>query len=86
VAFSATTPALGREPWWTDGTEDGTQLVEDIHPSGDSMADGPQRLVVLDGVVYFTADDGDHGRELWRSDGTEGGTSLVKDINPTGSP
>src|SRR5262249_42304695 len=37
---------------------------------------------VVDGTLYFRADDGVHGEELWRSDGTAAGTTLVKDIDP----
>src|SRR5262249_56461077 len=34
------------------------------------------------GLLYFSADDGEHGRELWVSDGTTDGTQLVADIRP----
>jgi len=36
----------------------------------------------IDGIVYFTANDGSFGTELWRTDGTAEGTVLVKDIRP----
>ncbi|HQQ00909.1 MAG TPA: hypothetical protein PLY86_20845 [bacterium] len=37
-------------------------------------------FVLLGGVSFFIADDGEHGMELWRTDGTVDGTYLVKDI------
>ena len=39
-------------------------------------------LAVLNGKLYFQANDGTTGSELWASDGTAGGTTLVKDIYP----
>src|SRR5438876_551763 len=36
----------------------------------------------LNGVFYFSADDGIHGNELYSSDGTAANTKFVKDINP----
>lgn len=57
----------------------GTVQVKDINPSGDSS---PRELTNVNGVLYFSADDGDSGFELWKSDGTPSGTEQVKDINP----
>ncbi len=67
----------GLELWKTDGSGAGTVLLKDIRPDGDS---NPTNLNVIDGVLYFSANDGEHGEELWRSDGTPQGTSLVKDV------
>lgn|GEM_PF-4942643 len=55
-------------------------LIKDVRPG--NQGSDIKELVVMNGIVYFTADDGIHGRELWRSDGTANGTYMVKDINP----
>ncbi|MCR6720164.1 MAG: T9SS type A sorting domain-containing protein [Chitinophagaceae bacterium] len=36
----------------------------------------------MNGVIYFSADNGNNGRELWKTDGTAAGTVMVKDIYP----
>jgi ELWxxDGT repeat protein len=63
--------------WKSDGTWDGTVLVKDINPGGDSNFD---HLTAFGSTLFFTADDGVNGSELWKSDGTEAGTMMVKDI------
>jgi ELWxxDGT repeat protein len=56
-------------------------MVSDIAPGPDAST--PLSFAVMDGILYFNADDfGDGGRELWRSDGTEAGTWRVKNIRP----
>jgi ELWxxDGT repeat protein len=52
-------------------------LLTDINHKGGSK---PRYLADLNGVLYFSADDGIHGRELWRADGTGKGTAMVKDL------
>ncbi len=76
----------GEELFKTDGTEANTGIVKDITP-GDNSGYGPDNLVDMGGILYFTADDsaGGTNRELWHSDGTSGGTYRVKDINPSGA-
>lgn len=71
----------GVELWKSDGTEEGTVQVKDINQSGHSW---PNYFTVMNGLLYFSAEDGEHGRELWRSDGTDAGTVLVKDIHTNG--
>lgn len=68
----------GRELWLSNGTEDGTFMVKDIKLGQGSS--NPSSLVLVNDILYFTANDGFHGPELWKSDGTESGTIMVKDI------
>lgn len=54
------------------------QLVKDIIPDG--VFSFPTDLVNVNGILFFTVNDGINGTELWKSDGTETGTIMVKDI------
>ena len=75
----------GRELWVSDGVPGGTtEMVAEIDPGGSSICSVPY-FTVLNGVLYFCADDGSSGNELWRSDGTGAGTFRTADINPAGS-
>ena len=80
--FAATTTAEGREPWVTDGTPNGTQIVSDIRPgasgSMDATASGP--FLPAGGKVVFSANSGTNGDEPMVYDGTT--TSLLKDVYP----
>lgn len=80
--FVANDGIHGKELWITDGTENGTVMVKDINPDGDSK---PSQLTYLGNTLYFSANNGTYGRELWKSDGTESGTTLVLDVNPSGN-
>ena len=60
-------------------------LVKDIYPG--AVESRPVGGTGLNGIFYFSSDNGVFGREMWRSDGTDAGTYIVKDIhpnNPTG--
>ncbi len=85
--FSADDGAHGQELWKSDGTADGTTLVDDIDPGAASSS--PQSLTNVDGTLYFVAQDGSGSNQLWKSDGTAGGTSIVPaqtSPSPTGTP
>ena len=74
-------PDIGPELYRSDGSKAGTRLVKDILPGPTSSGvSGP--FVTIDGVGYFSADDGTHGDELWRTNGTTAGTRMVKNIAP----
>jgi ELWxxDGT repeat protein len=89
--FVADDGVHGRELWKSNGTgttinkknggtTSGTVLVADINPG--SSSSNPSNLINVNGLLYFTANDGTHGQELWKSDGTAAGTVMIKDINP----
>ena len=78
--FVANDGESGRELWRSDGTPEGTNLVRDINPDGES---DPRELTVFRGHLFFSADDGSHGRELWKTDGTAAGTEMVLDLTQT---
>ncbi len=75
---SSTNPEL----WITNGTDAGTTLVRDIHPTAGS---NPFGMVRVGRRAFFVAEDGVTGAELWQTDGTTAGTAIVLDIQPPGS-
>jgi ELWxxDGT repeat protein len=79
--FAAADAAHGAEPWTSDGTLQGTSMLEDIDPGrGDSR---PDDFVDVSGRAVFTAYQADTTVSgLWISDGTPGGTHLIKDFGP----
>lgn len=78
VFFTATDAEHGLELWITDGTENGTLMIRDIRPG--SQSSGVTELVILDGHLFFIADDGTKGGpEPWVSDGTPEGTFPIHD-------
>ena len=79
LVFRAFDNTHGVELFKSDGTAEGTVLIKDINPAGDSF---PFNMKQYKGRVYFSADDGIHGAEVWVTDGTEAGTQLLIDLNP----
>jgi ELWxxDGT repeat protein len=83
--FAAAQAASGREPWVTDGTASGTQLLADVCPG--SCSSSPQFYAGLGGLVLFGVSPGipilENGQQLWRSDGTRAGTFPLTDLTVT---
>lgn len=74
--FIATTGGngAGTALWTTDGTVSGTQEV--VAPS-ETTGRWHERLINVNGVLYFTAYGSTGQRSLWRTDGTAAGTVIV---------
>lgn len=70
--------ATGAEPWVSDGTDGGTNLLKDINTNTDNS--NPNNFCNVGNNTFFTANNGVVGNELWKTDGTAAGTVLVKDI------
>jgi ELWxxDGT repeat protein len=83
VLFTANDPVHGSEPWVTDGTAAGTQVLE-MAPGLTSSYVSTAFLPLGNGRALFggSSDGNGQGAELWVTDGTPTGTHLVKDINP----
>jgi len=62
ACFAATTPLVGREPWFMDSTGS-VQLLADLEPGAGSS--NPEQMTALDDTLFFTADTVGSGRELW---------------------
>jgi ELWxxDGT repeat protein len=63
----------------TDGTVDGTTMVEGANPTNTLT---PYDVTVVSNTAYFNALRDQSGIELWMSDGTPSGTRLVRDFFP----
>lgn len=82
--FTMPSPTTGRELWVSDGTPAGTYQFMDINPGLGSAFTNYFELktYVMDGVLYFHADNGVSGAEPWRTDGTVAGTYMLRDCEP----
>jgi trimeric autotransporter adhesin len=55
-------------------------LLKDINVG--SAGSSPSNLTNVNGVLFFSGNDGINGQELWKTNGTAAGTIMIKDINP----
>lgn len=68
----------GTEFCSSDGTISNTAVVKDIYFG--FMPSYPSDFSVINGSLYFLANDGIHGNEIYKSDGSSIGTFLLNDI------
>lgn len=81
LIFGSHSRTRGWELFGTDGTPEGTRLLDDLWPGLASSA--PRELTTVgDHRVVFTANDGVSGDEPWVTDGTVGGARRLGDLRP----
>lgn len=83
--FTANDGVHGVELWRSNGTTAGTVMVRDIRTGFVQDQPGssdPRELTPLNGVLYFSADDGKNGVELWRTNGTSGSATKITELVP----
>jgi len=76
----------GAEPWWSDGTPQGTRSLGDLLPGN---ASSWPRAYAIDGhAAYFAADARTPGIDvrIWTTDGTAAGTFVVDGAPPPPRP
>jgi len=74
----ASTAKTGQEPWVSDGTIAGTQLLKDIYPGEESSS--PQLLTTLNDSFLFVATS-PSGTELWSTQGSPESMRLVTQLS-----
>ena len=82
--FSADDGSTGHELWAHDTSNHSTWQVADINSGASDGLSWKTELAgdtVIDGVIYFTATDGNTGHELWAHSTSNGTTWQVADIN-----
>ena len=79
VYFTAFDSEHGYELWKSNGTPEGTEMVEDILPG--PTGSEPRQLTNVGGTLFFAAYQPETGIELWKSDGTALGTDIVADLS-----
>jgi ELWxxDGT repeat protein len=82
--FFAESPGQGREPWVTDGTVAGTQVLGDLLPGFSGSWTSQLDLfpgVTSQGALIAPANAAT-GTPLWITDGTPAGTQLLLDLYP----
>ncbi|TRX59166.1 T9SS type A sorting domain-containing protein [Fulvivirga sp. M361] len=79
--FRAKFGSSGIEPWVSDGTVAGTQLIRQLRTGSGSSNPIYQIADPLTGQTYFEANGG-NGNEPWVTDGTADGTHQITDLFP----
>lgn len=64
LIFMGTDVSNNAELWSSDGTSFGTYMLREFVP-GNTTGGSPKDFTIMNGVLYFLADDGSNGYEIW---------------------
>jgi len=85
LLFKANTVSTGHELWITDGTANGTFILNDVFPGTTSGVISYNNATNELNKLFFTGFDGNQ-RMLWETDGTVAGTVPLYDISESDLP
>ena len=85
LLFKANTDSSGDELWITNGTENGTFMLNDVYPGTTSGIISYSTATDELNKLFFTGFDGNQ-RMLWETDGTVAGTIPLYDISESDLP
>ncbi|MEZ5989059.1 MAG: hypothetical protein R3F30_08040, partial [Planctomycetota bacterium] len=83
AVFAAQDSIAGVEPWYTDGTANGTLRLGDLATG--TADSSPETLTVSGDLVFFWAKDTQGNLQVWRSDATTQGTFALTSFRFGGS-
>jgi ELWxxDGT repeat protein len=78
--FNATDAIHGKELWTSDGTLEGTIMIEDLE-AGDVGSD-PELLILVDNGFYFSAFTSARGRELYFFEFETSSVNIIRNVIP----
>jgi len=84
VLFNANDGKNGNEPWVSDGTDAGTQMLANLAPEKSSGSSSPANFVPMGDRFYFAADT-DDGKSVFSTDGANV-TPLISNEDPSAVP
>ena len=76
--FTGNDLVVGSEPWISDGTPAGTQLLADLNGGPDYSSSAPRALAKLGTALLFVGRTTAGPLNLYRTDGTAGGSQVLR--------
>lgn len=79
VVFAGKHTTAGIELFYSDGTVQGTRMLDDLNPNGNGA---PSEFAILNGRLFFAADDASGDREIHHRALADAAATRLLDLNP----